>query len=85
MELNAVPKTINDLLSVKKKYVVPRFQREFQWTPEKVRDLWEDVTYSVRVSKNGTQLEPTEYFIGPLVLIGKDTSTQYQIVDGQQD
>lgn len=84
MELNAVPKTINDLLSVKKKYVVPRFQREFQWTPEKVRDLWEDVTYSVRVSKNGTQLEPTEYFIGPLVLIGKDTSTQYQIVDGQQ-
>jgi uncharacterized protein with ParB-like and HNH nuclease domain len=84
MDLNAVPKTINDLLSVKKRYLVPRFQREYQWAVDKVRDLWEDVSGNIKSHKANGTLEPTEYFIGPLVLIGKDTSKDYQIVDGQQ-
>ncbi len=37
MELHAYTRTIYDLLSVKKKYVVPRFQREYSWTEEQIR------------------------------------------------
>jgi hypothetical protein len=39
MELHAYTRTISDLFSVKKKYVVPRFQREYSWTKEKVSDV----------------------------------------------
>lgn len=84
MELKAIPTTIDELFSIKKKYVVPRFQREYQWTTDKVRDLWDDVSSCITTAKKSKQPSPTEYFIGPLVLIGKDTSTSYQIVDGQQ-
>jgi uncharacterized protein with ParB-like and HNH nuclease domain len=81
MELEAASTTINDLLSVSKKLVVPRFQREYCWDKDRVRDLWEDITSCIDYKSN---LKPTEYFIGPVVLIGKDTSSAYQIVDGQQ-
>lgn len=82
MELHAYTRTISDLFSVKRKYVVPRFQREYSWTKEQVRELWDDIT--MHMSLNGTAYEHEEYFIGALVLVGDDKSPILQIVDGQQ-
>ena len=31
MEFKAVPRTIADTLDLKRKYVIPRFQREYSW------------------------------------------------------
>ncbi|MFP4100613.1 DUF262 domain-containing protein [Coleofasciculus sp.] len=82
MELHAYTRTISDLFSVKKKYIVPRFQREYSWTKEQVLELWNDIISNI--SSKDNDLEHTEYFIGSLVLVGDDKSISLQIVDGQQ-
>lgn len=82
MELHAYTRTIADLFSVNKKYVVPRFQREYSWTNEEVNYLYKDIISNI--SLDGNDLKNEEYFIGSLVLVGEDTSTEFQIVDGQQ-
>lgn len=83
MELHAYTRTISDLFSVKKKYVVPRFQREYSWTKEKVSELWDDIVSNISINEDGSY-KHEEYFIGSLVLVGDDKSIEMQIVDGQQ-
>jgi uncharacterized protein with ParB-like and HNH nuclease domain len=83
MELHAYTKTISDLFSVKKKYVVPRFQREYSWTKEQVSELWDDIISNINIV-SGESFIHEEYFIGSLVLVGDDKSILLQIVDGQQ-
>lgn len=82
MELHAYTKTISDLFSVRRKYVVPRFQREYSWTKEQVRELWDDILANITIQEEIINHE--EYFIGALVLVGDDKSSILQIVDGQQ-
>jgi len=83
MELHAYTTTISDLFSVKKKYVVPRFQREYSWTKEQVSELWDDIVSNITFGSDGS-FTHEEYFIGSLVLVGDDKSVSLQIVDGQQ-
>ncbi|MEE4082622.1 DUF262 domain-containing protein [Pseudomonas viridiflava] len=85
MELHAYTKNVNEIFSLNKKYVVPRFQREYSWTKEEVGEFWEDVTACISpVRKGGKTLKNEDYFIGSLVLIGDDASFEHSIVDGQQ-
>ena len=67
---------------MKKKYVVPRFQRVYSWSKEQVKELWEDIVGNIKI--NGECINHEEYFIGALVLVGDDKSNIMQIVDGQQ-
>ncbi|WP_417033696.1 DUF262 domain-containing protein [Dolichospermum circinale] len=57
MELHAYTRTISDLFSVKKKYVVPRFQREYSWTKEKVSELWEDILSNITINNDKQQMK----------------------------
>jgi len=82
MELNAVTKSVNDIFSVSKKYLVPRFQREYSWTKEEVDEFWDDIIQQITLAKKKPINE--EYFIGCIVLIGEDSKQDYLIVDGQQ-
>lgn len=82
MDLHAYTKSIGDLLSVNKKYIVPRFQREYSWKNEEVLELWKDLSSSIKVSEDICINH--EYFIGSLVLVGQDASPEMKIVDGQQ-
>jgi len=85
MELHAYTKNLNEIFSLNKKYVVPRFQREYSWTKEEVGEFWEDITACISLSKRGSKtLKNEDYFIGSLVLIGDDASFEHSIVDGQQ-
>ncbi|BAU66975.1 hypothetical protein STA3757_43810 [Stanieria sp. NIES-3757] len=83
MELHAYTRTISDLFSVKKKYVVPRFQREYSWNKEEISELWDDIISNISINDDGSS-KHEEYFIGSLVLVGDDQSISMQIVDGQQ-
>ncbi|MGL4501083.1 MAG: DUF262 domain-containing protein [Planktothrix sp.] len=83
MKLHAYTKSISELFSVKKKYAVPRFQREYSWTKEKVSELWDDIIANISLDSEG-KFNHEEYFIGSLVLVGDDKSASMQIVDGQQ-
>lgn len=82
MDLHAYTRTVNDLFSTNKKYVVPRFQREFSWREDQLSELWKDIVSNILTK--ASNLENQEYFIGSLVLIGEDNSTGFKIVDGQQ-
>lgn len=85
MEFKAQPRTIRDALDLKRKYVIPRFQREYSWELDELSELWNDLLDNFNISGNG--LVASEYFIGSLVLVGDDDDTQSierQVVDGQQ-
>ncbi|ELQ9312291.1 DUF262 domain-containing protein [Serratia marcescens] len=82
MNFQAEPVTINALLSVSKQYFIPRYQREFSWTKENIDELWSDLVNSVSSTESGYDCE--EYFIGTLVLAGRDDNFEIEVVDGQQ-
>ncbi len=83
MELHAYTKTIDELFSVNKKYIVPRFQREYSWSTYEVNELWEDIISNIEITDNH-EFHHEEHFIGALVLVGEDKSQELKIVDGQQ-
>lgn len=85
MEFKAQPRTIQDALGLKRKYIIPRFQREYSWGSDELNTLWDDMIDNLKY-ENG-QLVAAEYFIGSLVLIGDDDDSinvDRQVVDGQQ-
>lgn len=86
MELNAFPKSIEDTLRLQREYIIPRFQREYSWESEELSELFEDLLDNIHLDSNGV-LQPTEYFIGSLVLVGDEDNTtdiKRYVVDGQQ-
>ena len=85
MEFKAQARTIEDAFNLKRKYVIPRFQREYSWEIEELEELWDDLIESIKDEK--AHLYATEYFIGSLVLVGDDDDArniERQVVDGQQ-
>jgi len=83
MELQANARTLTNVLSVNKKYIVPRFQREYSWGKEQIGELWHDIISNIHWQEDGLY-SYDEYFIGSLVLVGQETSSALMIVDGQQ-
>ena len=85
MEFNAQPRTVRDALDLKRKYIIPRFQREYSWEVEELDTLWDDLFDNVKIEAGLPSA--AEYFMGSLVLVGDDDDTQSierQVVDGQQ-
>lgn len=88
MELNAETRSVNEIFSPNKKYVVPRFQREYSWQSEEVEEFWDDIAQQIKLAPlksraKTKKIKNEEYFIGCIVLVGEDSKPEYQIVDGQ--
>ncbi len=73
MELKTTPKSIDDVLRLQRKYVIPRFQREFSWELEELSEIYDDLIDNMICSDD--KLSANEYFIGSLVLVGDDDDT----------
>lgn len=85
MEFDAETRTISDALTLRREYLIPRFQREYSWEIDELDELWDDLIENLKV-ENG-KLTASEYFIGSLVLVdaSEDTkSVKCLVVDGQQ-
>ena len=85
MELKATPKSIDDVLRLQRKYIIPRFQREFSWSQDELNEIFDDLIDNIVYTEKG--LTTNEYFIGSLVLVGDDDNTynmERYVVDGQQ-
>lgn len=85
MEFKAQPRTISDAFYLKRKYIIPRFQREYSWDQDELNELYDDLLDNLKYE--GSSLTASEYFIGSLVLVGDDDDTsniERQVVDGQQ-
>jgi len=83
MELNALTRSVGDIFSLNKRYLVPRFQREYSWAKEEIDEFWVDILQQIKLSRSG-EVVNEEYFIGCIVLVGEDSKPDYLIVDGQQ-
>lgn len=86
MNFDADKKTIATLLNCKKKFEIPRFQREYSWEKPQLKEFFEDIVSRVHVAENG-ELTTTEYFWGTTLFVGSFTDAtckSLQVVDGQQ-
>lgn len=83
MNLRAYSRSIKDILTLQRKYIIPRYQREYSWEIEQVEEFWKDITeqFDYKTEEYTTR----DYFIGSFVLVGDDEKdTEFMIVDGQQ-
>ena len=53
-------KTVEEILSGDKIFIIPKYQRHFAWTKDEVQELWEDVGTAIEGGK-------PDYFIGTIV------------------
>ena len=63
------------VMSNRKRYIIPRFQRDYSWESEHWEELWEDIE-QMRENK-------AQHFMGYLVFQTQDGET-FQVIDGQQ-
>lgn len=82
MDFKAGPKTLEEVFSIKKRLIIPRFQREYVWNDERLDALWNDLLDNIELKDN--KIIPTEYFLGSLVLIDSEDTIERQVIDGQQ-
>lgn len=83
MKFAAFPRSIKTILEAERKYIIPRYQREYSWEKEQLEEFWNDIKNQITFSNESYEVK--EYFIGSLVLIGDDErGTEFHVVDGQQ-
>ncbi len=82
MNFDAVQVDINDILSVNRRYLIPRNQRDFSWEKLQLDEFWDDIKRNIRY-ENGN-FSHAEYFLGTVVLSGTTDSSMLEIIDGQQ-
>ncbi|TKJ93531.1 hypothetical protein PaeCFBP13512_03855 [Paenibacillus sp. CFBP13512] len=82
MNFHATQQTLETVLSATRKYIVPRFQREYSWTVDELGELWKDIIINIKYENN--EFNATDYFIGSLVLVGTQDAQTLEIIDGQQ-
>ena len=72
-------KLIEYLEGASKRYVIPVYQRKYDWKEDNCRQLYEDLKKIVRDNRES-------HFFGSIVssVIGNGASTEYHIIDGQQ-
>ncbi len=81
--MDAYTRNIKDILSLDRKYTIPRFQREYAWEKPELSTMYDDIFDQIKLINTGVSI--SEYFIGSLVLVGDDTKdTRFIVVDGQQ-
>jgi len=64
------------------KFLVPDYQRGFDWNQGHVDDLWEDIEYYLKKDIEGAR---QDFFLGSIILKTPDENEQhFEVVDGQQ-
>ena len=72
-------KLIDYLEGAGKRYVIPVYQRKYDWKEDNCRQLYEDLKKIIRDNRDS-------HFFGSIVssVMGNGASTEYHIIDGQQ-
>lgn len=80
--MDAKPISISEVIAGQKYYVIPVFQRYYEWPIERWKSLWQDL--EPLIDEYDTNLS---HFIGPMVIISKAVPydvPRYLVIDGQQ-
>lgn len=74
---NTSTTNFGDLIGNNRKYIVPRFQRDYSWEEQQWDDLWQDIISMMN--------EKGDHYMGYLVLQSSDSrNNEFRIIDGQQ-
>ena len=85
MDINPTAKTIKELLLSGRKFVIPRFQREYCWDKRISKTFFNDILKQVIISNQ--EIKTQSYFLGTMLFIGDyydGTDSEIYVVDGQQ-
>lgn len=66
---------LEDFLTSKKYFIIPRYQRKYIWQKENIKQLIEDINLYNELN--------SRFFIGNIVIL-KRKNNEYEIIDGQQ-
>lgn len=85
--MDAKDHLVNDVLRENRRYMVPLYQRQYQWGQDQLRPFWDDVQAKADAVLENTARFP--HYLGALILApGGDGYTlatpRVQVVDGQQ-
>lgn len=81
--LTAKEQPLAKIFSDEYMFSIPDYQRPYSWGVDQAQELLDDLQGYMRTG--GTKLEEIPpYFLGSLVLIKKENSTDAKVVDGQQ-
>ncbi|MDK8811151.1 DUF262 domain-containing protein [Corynebacterium sp. MSK035] len=77
---------LQDVLEGTKQYIVPLYQRPYQWGKAQLQDLWNDI---IELTEDRQEGDRSSHFIGSLVLAPPPVSVAggvatFLVVDGQQ-
>jgi uncharacterized protein with ParB-like and HNH nuclease domain len=81
-ELNVSRKTISEILRDMqgKKFIIPEYQRPYNWDSERCTTLWRDLLEFFQEKK-----ENEEYYLGTIVTYKSESNKkEIQVIDGQQ-
>ncbi|HFU3842604.1 TPA: DUF262 domain-containing protein, partial [Streptococcus suis] len=84
MDFNADKILIKDFFSNNRRYIIPRYQREYSWGTEQLDDFYNDVINNCQFINEGSR--NNDYFFGTVMLVGDmiQHKSPLQLVDGQQ-
>ena len=85
-QLNAEQKTINQLFTECKAFLVPEYQRPYSWERDECLTLWQNLYEFAFPDENNIKnfdSESETYFMGT-ILTFKNASKEYEVIDGQQ-
>jgi len=78
------PIDYGDFFEGEARYIVPRFQRDFNWNKDHIEEFWDDLFKHWNDWKNRIG-ERVPYYFGSMMLVNEDESNfTFRIVDGQQ-
>lgn len=85
MDFNYNKFLIKNFFNLNKKYLVPRYQREYSWGKNEIKAFLNDIINNIKIDANG-KIHSTEYFFGNCLFVGNlsDSSKEVSIIDGQQ-
>lgn len=75
------PFSIRDLLGDSARYLVPMYQRNYDWGEGEITQLLQDVLDYQH--KSASDKRPQTYYIGTLVVYPRDDGS-FEVIDGQQ-
>ncbi len=76
--LRAQPTSLSEIFSNGRRYVVPRFQRDYAWNTSEWEELWADL------SAVADDPGDARHYLGALVLQEVEGTSALRIIDGQQ-
>lgn len=83
MEFNSKPIVLQTFFT-DKKYIIPRYQREYSWGKEQLEDFYSDIVSCIKEKDGNYEIQ--EYFFGTVILVGnmEKPNKPIEIIDGQQ-